>query len=70
MAKYDYLCIECDDVFEVEMSYEAFDKARTKKRVCPKCKSQKTVRFIRSAHPVVYNGSGFYSTDNTPRNAE
>lgn len=63
MAKYDYACLDCKHTFEIEMSYSAFDKARSKKKACPQCKSNKTSRFIHTPHHVVYNGTGFFSTD-------
>ena len=64
MAQYNYHCPQCAHSFTLEMSYDEFDKARSKKKTCPKCSSKLAVRFNPVAPAVVYKGSGFYSNDN------
>jgi putative FmdB family regulatory protein len=58
---YDYQCEKCGTVFEVNRSMNGTGKAK-----CHACGSTRTIR-IYSASPVVFKGSGFYSTDSGNR---
>ncbi len=56
MPKYDYKCENCNCVIEFERS---FGEDRE-----PVCCSKSMTRVWNSAPSVIFNGSGFYSTDN------
>jgi putative FmdB family regulatory protein len=58
---YDYQCEKCGTVFEVNRSMSDTGKAK-----CHACGSTRTIR-IYSASPIVFKGSGFYSTDSGHR---
>ena len=57
MAKYDYRCDECDDVFEI--TRKMTDESDVH---CPTC-SAIAVRSIRYAPKVKFIGEGFYVND-------
>lgn len=62
MPNYDYICKKCFNEFEENIPFEKdLEKEKVK---CPKCNSVKTKRKIKKAMPIVYNASGFYSSDN------
>ena len=56
MPLYDYECTSCQHIFELKQSFQD-DPVGT----CPKCKSNARRKFV--AVPVIYKGSGFYTTD-------
>ena len=56
MPRYDYRCIECDNYFELRQSFSEAGKGN-----CPKCSGEG--RRVYHAVPVIYKGSGFYTTD-------
>ena len=56
MPRYDYKCLQCENEFELVQS---FSEAGT--GVCPSCSG--AGRRLFHAVPVIYKGSGFYTTD-------
>ncbi len=56
MPRYDYRCVECDNYFELRQSFSEAGKG-----TCPKCSGEG--RRVYHAVPVIYKGSGFYTTD-------
>ncbi len=56
MARYDYKCSACGEVFEVEHPMSETPDVR-----CPKCGSECSRVF--GASGIVFKGSGFYNTD-------
>lgn len=58
MPNYSYQCVECNNEFEKYFSY----KEELKDYIpCTKCKG-KSKRKV-SLSPIIYKGSGFYTTD-------
>jgi putative FmdB family regulatory protein len=55
---YDYECQECKHALAKTQKITA--KATT---ICPKCGKHKLLRIISSNTALVFNGTGFYSTD-------
>ena len=56
MARYDYKCSSCGNVFEVE-----HPMSETPEVVCPSCGAPASKTF--SASGIKFDGSGFYNTD-------
>ena len=56
MPRYDYRCIECKSEFELVQTFSEAGHAD-----CPKCSGAGQRVF--HAVPVIYKGSGFYTTD-------
>jgi putative FmdB family regulatory protein len=56
MARYDYRCVDCGHVFEVEHPMLEHPEV-----LCPECKGQCSRVF--SASAIRFSGSGFYNTD-------
>ena len=56
MARYDYRCTACNHVFEVEHGMTEHPEI-----TCPVCGAPATKVF--SASGIVFEGSGFYNTD-------
>ena len=56
MPRYDYECLSCSRVFELKQSFSDEPVAD-----CPECGSRSRRKF--HAVPVIYKGSGFYTTD-------
>ena len=56
MPRYDYKCVDCKTEFELRQSF-----AEAGKGVCPNCSGAGQRVF--HAVPVIYKGSGFYTTD-------
>ena len=56
MPRYDYRCVECDLNFELRQSFSEAGKG-----VCPQCSGMG--QRVYHAVPVIYKGSGFYTTD-------
>ena len=56
MPRYDYRCIDCQTEFELVQSFSEAGSA-----VCPQCSG--AGRRVFHAVPVIYKGSGFYTTD-------
>jgi putative FmdB family regulatory protein len=57
MPVYQYLCPKCNLKFELKQSFS--DESIV---TCPKCRNGAQRLF--SPVPVIFKGSGFYSTDN------
>lgn len=53
---YDYQCTACGHSFELRQSFDSDPKAG-----CPECQGDSRRKF--SVVPVIYKGSGFYTTD-------
>ena len=56
MPRYDYQCTGCDYRFELVQSFSEAGSG-----VCPVCAG--SGRRVFHAVPVIYKGSGFYTTD-------
>ena len=56
MPRYDYKCIDCESEFEIVQSFSEAGHAD-----CPQCSG--AGRRVFHAVPVIYKGSGFYTTD-------
>ena len=56
MPVYDYQCPSCWHAFEMRQSFDADPRA-----TCPSCQGMSRRKF--NAVPVIYKGSGFYTTD-------
>ena len=56
MPIYDYQCTECSHPFELRLGFGAASI-----QVCPRCRGN-AQRKLHSV-PVIYKGSGFYTTD-------
>jgi len=56
VPRYDYRCVECDNYFELRQSFSEAGKG-----TCPQCSGEG--RRVYHAVPVIYKGSGFYTTD-------
>ena len=56
MARYDYRCSKCGNVFEVEHPMSEHPDV-----ACPQCGAEAERVF--SASSIKFNGSGFYNTD-------
>ena len=56
MPRYDYRCVECEHNFELRQSFSEAGKG-----TCPECSGEG--RRVYHAVPVIYKGSGFYTTD-------
>ncbi len=57
MPIYEYQCKLCSFRFEVKRSFE--EKSPV---LCPKCHGEANLIF--SPTPVIFKGTGFYTTDN------
>lgn len=56
MPRYDYECLSCSHVFELRQSFSDEPVG-----TCPQCEGRSRRKF--HAVPVIYKGSGFYTTD-------
>ncbi len=56
MPRYDYQCTSCDHRFELVQSFKEAGSG-----ACPLCSGEG--RRVFHAVPVIYKGSGFYTTD-------
>ncbi len=56
MPRYDYRCIQCDNNFELRQSFSEAGSG-----TCPACSGEG--QRVYHAVPVIYKGSGFYTTD-------
>lgn len=56
MPLYDYECLSCGHSFELRQSFHEAGVG-----ICPKCSGSARRKF--HAVPVIYKGSGFYTTD-------
>ena len=56
MPRYDYKCVDCEHEFELVQSFSEAGRA-----ACPTC--SRAARRLFHAVPVIYKGSGFYTTD-------
>ncbi len=56
MPRYDYQCTSCDQQFELVQSFKEAGSG-----TCPECSGEG--RRVFHAVPVIYKGSGFYTTD-------
>lgn len=56
MPRYDYRCVSCGHDFELRQSFKEAGSG-----TCPVCSGQG--QRVYHAVPVIYKGSGFYTTD-------
>ena len=56
MPTYDYECLSCGHRFELKQSFDADPNG-----TCPLCEGEARRKF--HPVPVIYKGSGFYTTD-------
>ena len=56
MPRYDYQCTSCGHQFELLQSFQEAGSG-----TCPRCSGEGRRHF--HAVPVIYKGSGFYTTD-------
>ena len=56
MPRYDYRCMQCDNHFELRQSFSEAGRG-----TCPECSGEG--QRVYHAVPVIYKGSGFYTTD-------
>ena len=56
MPLYDYECLSCGHVFELRQSFNDEPVGS-----CPRCEGSSRRKF--HAVPVIYKGTGFYTTD-------
>ena len=56
MPRYDYQCSSCEHVFEMTQNFDSEPRAD-----CPLCAGQARRKF--QVVPIIYKGSGFYTTD-------
>ena len=56
MPRYDYQCKSCGNEFELRQSFSEAGSG-----TCPECSGEG--RRVFHAVPVIYKGSGFYTTD-------
>ena len=56
MPRYDYQCTSCELEFELVQSFSEAGSG-----ICPQCSG--IGRRVYHAVPVIYKGSGFYTTD-------
>jgi putative FmdB family regulatory protein len=56
MPLYDYQCEKCQHVFELKQSFTDEPVG-----ACPRCSSRSRRKF--RPVPIIYKGSGFYTTD-------
>ncbi|ERL12829.1 FmdB family zinc ribbon protein [Olegusella massiliensis] len=60
MARYDYKCSSCGNVFEIEHSMSAHPEIS-----CPKCGLHAERMF--KTYGIEFKGSGYYNTDQRGR---
>jgi len=63
MPIYEYKCDDCSTRFELRCNFS--DEPES---FCPECKGQ--ARRVFSPVPVIFKGSGFYTTDSRKKNPE
>ena len=63
MPVYQYMCPKCNLKFELKRSFS--DESIV---ACPKC--QNGARRLFAPVPIIFKGSGFYSTDNRKNKPE
>lgn len=56
MPLYDYECLNCEHVFELRQSFDSLPESS-----CPECGGTARRKF--HPVPIIYKGSGFYTTD-------
>ena len=56
MPRYDYECSSCSHTFELKQGFDSEPVA-----ICPICEGSSRRKF--HAVPIIYKGSGFYTTD-------
>lgn len=56
MPIYEYKCTDCSTQFELRHGFDTETELP-----CPKCKGK--TRRVFSAVPIIFKGSGFYTTD-------
>ena len=62
MPLYEFVCEQCGARFEKRRAYDDLAAA-----TCPN--GHRRTRKVVSAPAIVFRGSGWYSTDNRPKNA-
>ena len=56
MPLYDYECLGCGHMFELRQGFDSDPEG-----ICPRCAGVSRRKF--HAVPIIYKGSGFYTTD-------
>ena len=64
--KYDYICTDCKETFEISAPIEVYISSKFK---CPHCGSENTKRKY-TPIGMILRGMGFYSTDNRKDNKD
>lgn len=65
MPRYDFRCPECQEVYELRLSYEEYDRLPEDPRACARCLTKlNAMERVLTAAPVHYKGFGWFSTDN------
>ena len=65
MTVYVFRCPKCDNVFDMSIpmhDYAVMSKGKIKYK-CPSCESLVNPKRVIGSTPVIYKGTGFYSTD-------
>jgi len=57
MPTYDFICEDCDNIFEVSIAIEDYDKY--KKQTCTKCNNTESVRRHYTPTGIKF-GAGFF----------
>jgi putative FmdB family regulatory protein len=63
MPNYEYICHECETIFNKTMAFTEYDKQPVLIE-CPHCHKRKAKRIITRPPIVKYIGDGFFTTDN------
>ena len=63
MPVYEYKCNDCSTQFELRCSF-----GNGSEPPCPRCKAK--TRRVFSAVPIIFKGSGFYTTDSRKNDPE
>ena len=63
MPRYDYECQSCQTLFEVKQVFNDEPVAN-----CPSCHNAARRKF--QVVPIIYKGTGFYTTDYAPSNVK
>ena len=58
MPTYDYICNDCEKIYEY---FQSMSDAPIKE--CPKCKKNSLKRVISGGTGLIFKGSGYYLTD-------
>ena len=65
MPTYDYICNDCENMYEYFQSM-----SDTPKKKCPNCKKDSLRRVISGGTGLIFKGSGYYLTDYKNKKSE